>query len=148
MLSSFRMPSQSLHTNGVAMNQMAEITSFHLTERRLVWKWTKINSLQCCHDCFGGISTPTENPIYLPFRKTSSFSFHEFTGKRIKVLWGIQHVGTQVEFQKKLKNISQLPSSLEKLITTLTQKSPFSAPSSLLEYVSLLTQNNLICPVV
>lgn len=147
MLSSLRMPSQSLHTNGFAMNWMAEITSFHLTERRLVWKWTKINSLQCCRDCFGGISTPTENPIYLPFRKTSSFSFHEFTGKRIKVLWGIQHVGAQVEFQEKLKNISQLPSSLEKL-NYFHPKSPFSAPSSLLEYVSSLTQNNLICPVV
>ena len=128
MLSSLRMPSQSLHTIDFGTNQMAEITSFHLTERRLVWKWTKINSLQCCHDCFGEISTPTENPIYLPFRKTSSFSFHEFTGKRINILWGIQHVGEQVEFQEKLKNISQLPSSLEKLITTLTQKALFLLP--------------------
>ena len=128
MLSSLRMPSQSLHTIGFGTNQMAEITSFHLTERRLVWKWTKINSLQCCHDCFGGISTPTENPIYLPFRKTSSFSFHECTGKRINILWGIQHVGAQVEFQEKLKNISQLPSSLEKLITTLTPKALFLLP--------------------
>lgn len=129
MLSILSMPSQPLLTNGFAINQMAEVTSFHLAERRLVWKWTKINSLQCCHDCFGGISTPTENPIYLPFRKTSSFSFHEFTGKRIKVLWGIQHIGAQAEFQEKLKNISQLPSSLEKL-TTLTQKALFLLPVS------------------
>lgn len=129
MLSLFRMPSQPLLTNGFPMNQMEEVTRFHLIERRLVWKWTKINSLQCCHDCYGGISTPTENTISLPSRKTLSFSFHEFTGKRIQVLWGIQHVGAQVEFQENLKNISQLPSSLEKL-TTLTQKALFLFPVS------------------
>lgn len=141
------MPSQSLLTNGFAMNQMAGVTSLPLTERRLVWKWTKINSLQCCHDCFNGISTPTENPIYLTFRKTSSFSFHEFTGKRIKVLWGIQHVGAQVQFQEKNEE-HFLASIFLRKTNNSHPKSPISTPRSLLEYVSSLTQNNLISPVV